>query len=127
MSDQERAMKDMFAFIEKNEEDQMFNNVKSYINKIKRQRDALKVELKKYKSDEKITELENEIERLRESSVFIFSEKERKEEIKFKKEHREKCNSGIYHFFEPTELGIAVDVKCRECGVNKDITDYSAW
>ncbi|WP_333980327.1 hypothetical protein [Bacillus pumilus] len=127
MTEENRVIKDVLAFAERNEEEQMFNNVKSYIDKIKRQRDNLRIELKKYQSNEKIAELENEIERLRESSVYILSEKERKEENKFKKEHREKCDSGIYHFFEETELGIAVDVKCRACGLNKDITDYSTW
>ncbi|MEK5007440.1 hypothetical protein MHI11_09760 [Bacillus sp. FSL K6-3312] len=127
MTEQERVIKDVLDFAERNEEERMFDNVKSYIDKIKHQRDNLRIELKKYHSNEKIAELENEIEQLRENSVFVFSEKERKEEIEFKKEHREKCDSGIYHFFEATELGIAVDVKCRECGVNKDITDYSAW
>ncbi|WP_024428303.1 hypothetical protein [Bacillus safensis] len=127
MTDQERVIKDVIAFTERKEEERMFDSLKSYIDKIKRQRDNLRIELKKYQSNEKIAELENEIERLRVSSVFILNEKERKEEIKFKKEHREKCDSGIYHFFEATDLGIAVDVKCRECGVDKDITDYSAW
>ncbi|MGN7329858.1 hypothetical protein [Bacillus altitudinis] len=127
MIDQERVIKDVLAFTERNEEERMFDGFKSYINKIKHQRDRLRMELKKYKSDEKIKELENEIEELRAKSVFIFSENEKKEEIQFKKEHREKCNSGIYYFFEETEFGIALDVKCRECGLKKDITDYSRW
>ncbi|CAL8902019.1 hypothetical protein [Bacillus pumilus] len=126
MSDQERAIKDILAFTERNEEERMFNSVKSYIKKIKRQRDDLKVELKKYESNEKIIELENEIEELKANSVFIFSENEKKEEIQFKKEHR-KCDANIYYYFEGTELGIAVGLKCSKCGLNKDITDYSVW
>ncbi|PRS48136.1 hypothetical protein [Bacillus sp. MZGC1] len=126
MTDQERAMKDMFAFIEKNEEDQMFNNVKSYINKIKRQRDALKAELKKYESDEKITELKNEIDDLKANSLFIFSEDEKNEIIQFKNDHA-KCEANIYYYFEGTQLGVAVGLQCSKCGLNKDITDYSRW
>lgn len=126
MTDQERAMKDVLAFAERNEEEQMFNNVKSYISKIKRQRDALKAELKKYESDEKITELENEIDDLKSNSLFIFSEDEKKEEIQFKKEHR-KCAANIYYYFEGTEFGVAVGLKCSKCGLIKDITDYSRW
>ncbi|APJ11140.1 hypothetical protein [Bacillus safensis] len=126
MTDQERVINDVLAFTERNEEEQMFNNVKSYINKIKRQRDALKAELKKYESDEKITELKNEIDDLKANSLFIFSENEKKEEIQFKKEHR-KCDANIYYYFEGTEFGVAVGLKCSECGFIKDITDYSRW
>ncbi|MEK4790362.1 hypothetical protein [Bacillus sp. FSL K6-2971] len=126
MTDQERVIKNVLAFTERNEEEQMFNSVKSYIDKIKRQRDRLRMELKKYKSDEKIKELENEIEELRAKSVFIFSENEKKEEIQFKKEHHI-CDSNIYYYFDGTEVGVAVGLKCSKCGFAKDITDYSAW
>lgn len=126
MTDQERVIKDVFAFTERKEEERMFDSVKSYIDRIKRQRDHLRMELKKYKSDEKITELENEIDDLKSNSLFIFSEDEKKEEIKFKKEHR-KCDANIYYYFEGTELGVAVELKCSQCGLFKDITDYSRW
>ncbi|MHC9080534.1 hypothetical protein [Bacillus altitudinis] len=126
MTDQERAIKDLIAFTERKEEERMFDDAKSYINRIKRQRDNLKIELKKYKSDEKIVELKNEIEDVKANSLFIFSEDEKKEEIKFKKDHR-KCDSNIYYYFEETEMGIAVGMKCSQCGLIKDITDYSRW
>ncbi|MEK4049815.1 hypothetical protein [Bacillus sp. FSL K6-2839] len=126
MTEQERVIKDVLDFAERNEEERMFDNVKFYINKIKRQRDNLKVELKKYKSDEKIVELNNEIEDLKANSLFIFSEDEKKEEIKFKKEHQE-CDSSIYYFFKGTEIGVAVSMKCSQCGLIKDITDYYRW
>ncbi|WP_144523006.1 hypothetical protein [Bacillus pumilus] len=126
MTDQERVINDVLAFTERNEEEQMFKNVKSYISKIKRQRDALKAELKKYESDEKITELRNEIDDLKSNSLFIFSEDEKKEEIQFKKEHH-KCDGNIYYYFEGTELGVAVGLKCSQCGLVKNITDYSRW
>ncbi|WP_144459298.1 hypothetical protein [Bacillus pumilus] len=126
MTDQERVINDVLAFTERNEEEQMFKNVKSYISKIKRQRDALKTELKKYESDEKITELRNEIDDLKSNSLFIFSEDEKKEEIQFKKKHH-KCDGNIYYYFEGTELGVAVGLKCSQCGLVKNITDYSRW
>ncbi|MCY7542391.1 hypothetical protein P9173_09875 [Bacillus safensis] len=126
MTDQERVIKDVIAFTERKEEERMLDGVKSYINKIKRQRDNLKIELKKYKSDEKIVELNKEIEDLKANSLFIFSEDEKKEEIQFKKEHQE-CDSSIYYFFKGTEIGVAVGMKCSQCGFNKDITDYSRW
>lgn len=126
MTDQERVINDVLAFTERNEEEQMFKNVKSYISKIKRQRDGLKAELKKYESDEKITELRNEIDDLKSNSLFIFSEDEKKEEIQFKKEHH-KCDGNIYYYFEGTELGVAVGLKCSQCGLVKNITDYSRW
>lgn len=126
MADQERVMKDVLAFTERKEEERMLDGVKSYINRIKRQRDNLKIELKKYKSDEKITELENEIDDLKSNSLFVFSEDEKKEEIQFKKEHR-KCDANIYYYFKGTEVGVAAGLKCSKCGLIKDITDYSRW
>ncbi|MEH6872616.1 hypothetical protein [Bacillus safensis] len=126
MTDQERVIKDVIAFTERKEEERMLDGVKSYINRIKRQRDNLKIELKKYKSDEKIDELNKEIEDLKANSLFIFSEDEKKEEIKFKKEHRD-CNSNIYYYFKGTEVGVAAGLKCSKCGLITDITDYSRW
>lgn len=87
MTDRERVIKDVIAFTERKEEERMIDNVKDYLNRIKRQRDNLKVELKKYQSNEKIVEFENEIEDLKANSLFIFSEDEKKEEIQFKKDH----------------------------------------
>ncbi|MEY8695863.1 hypothetical protein AB9M90_14995 [Bacillus safensis] len=126
MTDQERVIKDVIAFTERTEEERMLDNVKDYLSRIKHQRDNLKVELKKYQSNEKIVELKNEIEDIKAKSLFIFSEDEKKEEIQFKKEHQE-CDSSIYYFFKGTEIGVAVGMKCSQCGFNKDITDYSRW
>ncbi|MCM3366029.1 hypothetical protein HKK70_08685 [Bacillus safensis] len=126
MTEQERVIKDVIAFTERNEEERMFDNVKSYINKIKRQRDSLRIELKKYQSNEKITELENEIEDLRTNSLFILSENEKIKIIQFKQDHS-KCDANIYYYFEGTHLGVAVGLQCSKCRLNKDITDYSRW
>ncbi|MGA4713032.1 hypothetical protein [Bacillus safensis] len=39
MTDQERVINDVLAFTERKEEERMFDSVKSYIDRIKRQRD----------------------------------------------------------------------------------------
>lgn len=126
MTDQERVIKDVIAFTERKEEERMLDNVKDYLNRIKRQRDNLKIELKKYQSNEKIVELKNEIEDIKAKSLFILSENEKNEITQFKNDHS-KCEANIYYYFEGTQLGIAVGLQCSKCGLNKDITDYSRW
>ena len=33
----------------------------------------------------------------------------------------------ISYILSPTGIGIKVEVLCRECGANKDITEYEKW
>ena len=78
--------------------------------------------------DEVIERLNKELERYRENSLQVLSDKEMSQFKEFKYNHYKSCGtSDVYVLLSPTGIGTIIKLKCCECGEEVDITDCDNW
>ena len=78
--------------------------------------------------DEVVERLNKELERYRENSLQVLSDKEMSQFREFKHSHYKTCGSNdIWVLLSPTGIGTAIKLKCPKCGEEVDITDIDSW
>ena len=108
--------------------DDMLKQLKDYIDLLKKDKEAYAKRLREYNKDEKIVELEREIERLWDNSIYVCIGKEKELYDEFKKDHYKSCGtSDIIITLSPIGIGTVIKVKCPVCGEEEDITDINCW
>ena len=74
--------------------------------------------------DEVIERLNKELERYRNNSLQVLSDKEMSQFREFKYSHYKTCGtSDVWVLLSPTGVGTAIKLKCSKCGEAVDITD----
>ena len=78
--------------------------------------------------DEVVERLNKELERYRENSLQVLSDKEMSQFREFKHSHYKTCGSSdVWVLLSPTGIGTAITLKCCKCGEEVDITDIDHW
>ena len=78
--------------------------------------------------DEVIERLNKELERYRNNSLQVLSDKEISQFREFKHSHYKSCGTNdVWVLLSPTGIGTAITLKCCECGEEVDITDINHW
>ena len=78
--------------------------------------------------DEVVERLNKELERYRENSLQVLSDKEMSQFREFKYSHYKTCGSSdVWVFLSHTGIGTIIKLKCCECGEEVDITDIDNW
>ena len=78
--------------------------------------------------DEVIERLNKELERYRENSLQVLSDKEISQFREFKHSHYKSCGTNdVCVLLSPTGIGTIIKLKCCECGEEVDITDIDSW
>ena len=78
--------------------------------------------------DEVIERLNKELERYRNNSLQVLSDKEMSQFREFKHSHYKTCGtSDVWILLSPTGVGTAIKLKCSKCGEEVDITDCDHW
>ena len=78
--------------------------------------------------DEVIERLNKELERYRENSLQVLSDKEISQFREFKYNHYKTCKTNdVWVFLSHTGIGTIIKLKCCECGEEVDITDIDSW
>lgn len=91
-------------------------------------RDALtwyREKMAEYNKDEEIQKYKGEIEYFRNHSLKTLSNKELKDVVDFRNQHRH--SNSFSYTLTGTGIGTAIVVTCEKCGESKNITDYDAW
>ena len=106
---------------------------------LKKQIDLLQKDKEDYKKDyinakqevykdEVIERLNKELERYRENSLQVLSDKEMSQFKEFKYSHYKTCGtSDMWILLSPTGIGTAIKLKCSKCEEEVDITDIDSW
>ena len=106
---------------------------------LKKQIDLLQKDKEDYKKDyinardevykdEVVERLNKELERYRENSLQVLSDKEMSQFREFKHSHYKTCGtSDVWILLSPTGIGTIIKLKCCECGEELDITDIDSW
>ena len=78
--------------------------------------------------DEVVERLNKELERYRENSLQVLSDKEMSQFREFKHSHYKSCGtSDVWVLLSPTGIGTVIKLKCPKCGEELDITDINHW
>ena len=78
--------------------------------------------------DEVIERLNKELERYRNNSLQVLSDKEMSQFKEFKYSHYKTCGtSDMWILLSPTGIGTAIKLKCSKCEEEVDITDIDSW
>ena len=78
--------------------------------------------------DEVVERLNKELERYRENSLQVLSDKEISQFREFKYSHYKTCGtSDVWVLLSPTGIGTGITLKCPKCGEELDITDINHW
>ena len=78
--------------------------------------------------DEVIERLNKELERYRENSLQVLSDKEMSQFREFKYSHYKSCGTNdVCVLLSPTGIGTIIKLKCPKCGEKLDITDIDHW
>ena len=78
--------------------------------------------------DEVVERLNKELERYRNNSLQVLSDKEMLQFKEFKHSHYKSCGtSDTWVLLSPTGIGTAIKLKCPKCGEELDITDCNYW
>ena len=78
--------------------------------------------------DEVIERLNKELERYRNNSLQVLSDKEISQFREFKHSHYKSCGTNdVCVLLSPTGIGTIIKLKCCECGEEVDITDIDSW
>ena len=116
--------------------DQLLTDIKleyKYLQDVNRN---LQYQIDTFNANNKIQELKNRIENLRNHSLFIMSDNELQQKKDFREEHWNKCGKplnnkakGNTYIYELTNTGIGTSIKitCPICGECKNITDVDSW
>ena len=113
--------------------------IEDTLDLLKKQIDLLQKDKEDYKKDyihardevykdEVIERLNKELERYRENSLQVLSDKEISQFREFKYNHYKSCKTNdVLVFLSPTGIGTVIKIKCCECGEEVDITDIDSW
>ena len=78
--------------------------------------------------DEVIERLNKELERYRNNSLQVLSDKEMSQFREFKHSHYKTCGtSDVCVLLSPTGIGTIIKLKCPKCKEELDITDIDSW
>ena len=78
--------------------------------------------------DEVVERLNKELERYRNNSLQVLSDKEMSQFREFKYNHYKSCKtSDVLVFLSPTGIGTIIKLKCPKCKEELDITDIDSW
>ena len=78
--------------------------------------------------DEVVERLNKELERYRNNSLQVLSDKEMLRFKEFKHSHYKSCGtSDVLVLLSPTGIGTVIKLKCPKCGEEVDITDIDCW
>ena len=78
--------------------------------------------------DEVVERLNKELERYRNNSLQVLSDKEISQFREFKHSHYKSCGTNdVYVLLSPTGIGTIIKLKCPKCGEEVDITDINHW
>ena len=90
-------------------------------------KDYINVKQEIYK-DEVVERLNEELERYRNNSLQVLSDKEMLQFKEFKHSHYKSCGtSDVWVLLSPTGIGTAIKLKCPKCLAELDITDCDHW
>ena len=113
--------------------------IEDTLDLLKKQIDLLQRDKEDYKKDyinakqevykdEVIERLNKELERYRENSLQVLSDKEMSQFKEFKYSHYKTCGtSDMWILLSPTGIGTAIKLKCSKCEEEVDITDIDSW
>ena len=113
--------------------------IEDTLDLLKKQIDLLQKDKEDYKKDyinakqevykdEVIERLNKELERYRENSLQVLSDKEISQFREFKYSHYKTCGtSDVCVLLSPTGIGTIIKLKCPKCKEELDITDIDSW
>ena len=113
--------------------------IEDTLDLLKKQIDLLQKDKEDYKKDyinakqevykdEVIERLNKELERYRNNSLQVLSDKEMSQFKEFKHSHYKSCGTNdVCVLLSPTGIGTIIKLKCCECGEEVDITDINHW
>ena len=133
--------KDKIELISKRGEDMILRGkkIEDTLDLLKKQIDLLQRDKEDYKKDyinakqevykdEVIERLNKELERYRNNSLQVLSDKEMSQFKEFKYSHYKTCGtSDMWILLSPTGIGTAIKLKCPKCEEELDITDINHW
>ena len=133
--------KDKIGLISKRGEDMVLRGkkIEDTLDLLKKQIDLLQKDKEDYRKDyinakqevykdEVVERLNKELERYRENSLQVLSDKEMSQFKEFKYSHYKTCGtSDVCVLLSPTGIGTIIKLKCCECGEEVDITDINHW
>ena len=133
--------KDKIELISKRGEDMTLRGkkIEDTLVLLKKQIDLLKKDKEDYRKDyinarqevykdEVVERLNEELERYRNNSLEVLSDKEMLQFKEFKHSHYKSCGtSDVWILLSPTGIGTAIKLKCPKCGEELDITDCDHW
>ena len=113
--------------------------IEDTLDLLKKQIDLLEKDKESYKKDyidakqevykdEVVERLNKELERYRENSLQVLSDKEMSQFREFKHSHYKTCGtSDVCVLLSPTGIGTIIKLKCPKCKEELDITDIDSW
>ena len=113
--------------------------IEDTLDLLKKQIDLLQKDKEDYKKDyinakqevykdEVIERLNKELERYRENSLQVLSDKEMSQFREFKHSHYKSCGTNdVCVLLSPTGIGTIIKLKCPKCSEEVDITDIDSW
>ena len=113
--------------------------IEDTLDLLKKQIDLLQKDKEDYKKDyinardevykdEVVERLSKELERYRNNSLQVLSDKEMSQFREFKHSHYKTCGtSDVWVLLSPTGIGTGITLKCPKCGEELDITDINHW
>ena len=113
--------------------------IEDTLDLLKKQIDLLQKDKEDYKKDyinakqevykdEVVERLNKELERYRNNSLQVLSDKEMLQFKEFKHSHYKTCGtSDMWILLSPTGIGTAIKLKCSKCEEEVDITDIDNW
>ena len=133
--------KDKIGLISKRGEDMILRGkkIEDTLVLLKKQIDLLKKDKEDYRKDyinakqevykdEVVERLNKELERYRNNSLQVLSDKEMSQFRDFKHSHYKTCKTNdVWVLLSPTGIGTAIKLKCPKCGEELDITDCDHW
>ena len=133
--------KDKIGLISKRGEDMVLRGkkIEDTLDLLKKQIDLLQKDKEDYRKDyinakqevykdEVVERLNKELERYRNNSLQVLSDKEMSQFKEFKYSHYKTCGSSdVWVLLSPTGIGTAITLKCCKCGEEVDITDINHW
>ena len=133
--------KDKIELISKRGEDMTLRGkkIEDTLDLLKKQIDLLQKDKEDYKKDyinakdevykdEVVERLNKELERYRENSLQVLSDKEMSQFREFKHSHYKSCGTNdVYVLLSPTGIGTIIKLKCPKCSEEVDITDCDHW
>lgn len=105
----------------------LMENLEMFIVDLMNQNERLQLKLDNYNKDEEIQKLKNELDNLRNNSLYNMSEKEKQSVKVFVEEHASLCRGAVQYQVIGSGIGYTLNVHCLKCKVSKAVTDYSQW